>query len=285
LNGACHPPSGAGPGKRSAAACPGRNEGGKGQLDRELELSGRVAVITGGGSGIGRAVSELLCGHGAITVISDLDEKAARAESERISRLGGRTGWVKVDVSSLSQVMAMANRVVDEFGGADILVNCAGIFPPRTLVWEMTEDHWDRIIGINLKGTFLCCQAFSVSMMKRRWGRIINFSSGLGATGASGHAAYSASKGGVVAFTKSLALELAEYGINVNAIAPGLTDTPMPRRALLSEEDLAAWAAGNPLKRIGTPTDMAKMVLFLSSELSSYVTGQTFFVNGGDLMP
>lgn len=251
--------------------------------ENSMGLKGSVAFITGGGGGIGRAIALLLGKKGISIAVADLNEKAARTVADEIQREGGASLGVRVDVTQKTDITEAVHQANDRLGGVDILVNCAGVYS-QTLVVEMTEEEWDRVININLKGTFLTSQAVIPIMQRKRFGKIVNISSSHGFKGGAKTAHYSASKAGVIVFTKSLALELAPYGINVNAVAPGIIDTEMPRR-LLDEKYISTRARGNPLGRLGTPQDVADAVLFLVSEESSYITGQTLYVNGGDLMP
>jgi len=180
-------------------------------------------------------------------------------------------------------VAAAVRKTEEALGPVDILLNSAGIYP-HSSVAEMAEEELDRVFAINIKANFLACQAVIPGMQQRKFGKIINISSGHGFKGGPNTAHYSAAKAGVVVFTKSLALELASHGINVNCIAPGLTDTDMPHR-VMSGEAIRERAAKNPMGRIGTPQDVANTLLFLVSEEAGYITGQTIYVNGGDLMP
>lgn len=248
-----------------------------------MKITGKTAFITGGGGAIGREIALQLGGKGISVAVADLNEQTAGAVAEEINKGGGTSLGVVVNIRDSKDVVGAVSRANDALGEIDILVNCAGIFP-NSLVVEMTEEEWDLVVDVNLKGTFLACQAVMPGMQKKRSGRIVNISSGHGFKGGARTAHYSAAKAGVVALTKSLALELAPYGINVNAVAPGITDTEMPRR-VLSLGYMAERAKRNPLGRLGTPEDTACAVMFLLSEKSRYITGQTIYVNGGDLMP
>ena len=247
-----------------------------------MTIKAKVAFIAGGG-GIGRAIALALGQNGLAVAVADLNQKAAGAVAEEIKRNGSPSCGLLLDVTKKADVVDAIQNAGKQLGPIDILVNSAGIYP-HSFVAEMAEEEWDRVFNVNIKANFLACQAVIPGMQKRKFGKIINISSGHGFKGGPQTAHYSAAKAGVVVFTKSLALELAPYGINVNCIAPGITDTDMPHR-VLSDEAIQARAAKNPMGRIGTPQDVANMLLFLVSEESSYITGQTIYVNGGDLMP
>ena len=249
-----------------------------------LSLDGKVAIVTGGRRGIGKAVAVLFAEAGADIALADVvTGEEMEATAKEIQALGRKAIGIKVDTTSKEEIETMVEKTVNALGGVDILVNAAGI-STRITPMNIGEEEWDRVFNVNIKANFLACQAVIPGMQKRKFGKIINISSGHGFKGGPQTAHYSAAKAGVVVFTKSLALELAPYGINVNCIAPGITDTDMPHR-VLSDEAIQARAAKNPMGRIGTPQDVANMLLFLVSEESSYITGQTIYVNGGDLMP
>ncbi|UCE74238.1 MAG: SDR family oxidoreductase [Methanomassiliicoccales archaeon] len=248
-----------------------------------MRLKGTVAFVTGGAGSIGRAIALLLAKKGISVAIADLNENASCNVADEAQRLGGVALGVGVDVTRKADVAEAVYQVKERLGNIDILVNCAGIYS-HSFVVEMGEEEWDAVVNVNLKGTFLTCQAVIPNMQRMKFGKIVNISSGHGFKGGKKAAHYSASKAGVVVFTKSLALELAPYKINVNCVAPGITDTEMPRR-VMSEEEISTRARTNPMGRIGAPDDIADAVLFLISEESRYITGQTIYVNGGDLMP
>ncbi|MBU2498368.1 MAG: SDR family NAD(P)-dependent oxidoreductase, partial [Proteobacteria bacterium] len=194
-----------------------------------MELLDQVALVTGAGSGIGRAAALGLAGKGAHLGLIDMEKAGMESLKEEIEKLGRKALTFKTDISKREETEETFKAALDTFGRIDILVNCAGIVS-RTCVADMSEEIWDRTIDVNLKGVFLCCKAVLKPMMEQKRGRIVNFVSGRGVNGQKGNADYAASKGGVIAFTKSLALEVAPYGINVNGIAPGPTDTPMWRK-------------------------------------------------------
>jgi NAD(P)-dependent dehydrogenase (short-subunit alcohol dehydrogenase family) len=248
-----------------------------------MKLKAKVAFISGGGGGIGRAIALSLGQKKVAVAVADLNEKSAAEVADEIKKNGAPALGLGVDVTQKTKVRSAIETVSDRLGPIDILVNCAGIYP-NSSVEEMAEEEWDQVFAVNIKANFLACQAVIPSMRKRKFGKIINISSGHGFKGSSKTAHYSATKAGLVVFTKSLALELAADGINVNCIAPGITDTDMPHR-VMSDGNIQARAAQNPMGRIGTPQDVADTLLFLVSEESGYITGQTIYVNGGDLMP
>ena len=245
-------------------------------------LEGRTAIVTGSGQGIGEAIAVAMAEEGAGVLVAELREDNARAVQRKIEDNGGTALCHATDVSQEDSVDAMMRACLDRFGKVDILVNNAGIYPTNT-VEDMPESEWERVIGTNLFGTFLCSRAVTPRMLQQRSGRIISITSGRGLQGAGNGAHYAASKGGIIGFTKSLALELAPAGIAVNCICPGVSDTAQPR-GHRTEEELYASAARIPLGRIGQPRDMARAAVFLASDRARFVTGQTLVVNGGAIM-
>jgi len=242
-----------------------------------MRLVGRVALITGAGSGIGEATARRFAAEGATVVVNDVDVERARPVVAELQRGGVRALAVAADVTRRHDVEVMVAHVVEEFGRLDILVNNAGI-NRDAMSHKMTEEQWDQVIGVNLKGTFLCAQAALVRMRERGWGRVINTSS-IGSLGNIGQANYSASKAGVIGLTKTLALEYAKFGITVNCVAPGPVLTPMLQG--VPEAIREKITAGVPLGRIGDPADIAGVHAFLASDDASYITGQVIFVDGG----
>jgi 3-oxoacyl-[acyl-carrier protein] reductase len=242
------------------------------------ELAGKVAIVTGSARGIGKAIASALARHGADVVISDVDEAGARATAGEIEALGRRSLAVRCDVSKRDQVEALIEGAIATLGRLDILVNNAGI-TRDTLLVRMSEEQWDLVLDINLKGTFFGCQAAARPMMKARAGKIVNVASITGLIGNAGQANYSASKAGVIALTRTVAKELASRNIQVNAIAPGFIETEMTRD--LPEKAREAFLQNIPLGRAGTPEDVAELVCFLASPASSYITGQCITIDGG----
>ena len=243
-----------------------------------MKLKGKVAIVTGAAQGIGRGIALALAKEGAKVVVSDISDKIADAVRE-IESLGSEALAVRANVADSRETREMAKAAVKKFGRIDILVNNAGIYPFKLLV-EMKEEEWDKVIGINLKGVFNCTKAVLPKMIEQKSGNIVNISSIAGAViGYANLVHYSASKGGVLGFTRAAALELAQYGIRVNAIAPGLIETPGTK--VLGEEALKQIEQTIPQKRAGQPEDIANLVVFLASDDSSYITGQLIVADGG----
>ena len=244
-----------------------------------MRLKGKVALVTGGSRGIGRAVSVRLAGAGAFVIVNYArNEEAARETLRLIGRAGGDGKIARFDVSDDREATDAIAALIKEKGRIDILVNNAGESRDGLLV-RMKDRDWDRVIDTNLKGAFHCCRAVAYTMMKQRGGRIVNVSSVVALSGNAGQANYSASKAGLVGLTKSLARELAPRAICVNAVAPGLIDTDMT--SAMTEEQRETVLEGIPLSRLGTPDDVAGVVLFLASDEAGYITGQVIGVNGG----
>jgi 3-oxoacyl-[acyl-carrier protein] reductase len=242
-------------------------------------LEGKIAIITGGAIGIGRSIAVKLASDGAALALVDVNAEAARATADELAAAHGvRTAAYKADVSCWAEVEAFVDAVIAEFGRVDILVNNAGITRDNLLM-RMTEQEWDAVIDINLKGSFNCMKAVCRPMMKQRSGRIINIASVVGQMGNAGQANYSASKGGLIAMTKTVARELASRGILVNAVAPGFIRTRMTDA--LTEDQKKKLSELIPLTRLGEPEDVANAVWFLCRDESSYITGQVIAVNGG----
>jgi 2-hydroxycyclohexanecarboxyl-CoA dehydrogenase len=252
----------------------------------DLRFDGKTAVVTGGASGIGLAVATALASSGASVFVFDV-AAAAQMDAARagIAASGGSATACYADVTELAATTRAIADVASRAGGVDVIVNCAGITAPQELLGEGDAAMWRRIVEVNLFGTIHVCRAAIPHLVERGSGRIINIASDAGRVGSAGEAVYSATKGGVIALTRSLARELARHHITVNCVSPGPTDTPM----------LRAWAADNagvldklvrtvPLRRLGMPDDIASAVTFLASDKASYVTGQVLSVSGGVTM-
>jgi 3-oxoacyl-[acyl-carrier protein] reductase len=245
-----------------------------------IDLSGRNALVTGANQGIGWGIATLFARHGARVAVNHPDD--ARYP-RRLVELGEGAVAIKGDVGRLSEIEALFAELRQRFGRLDILVNNAGIFP-RAHVLELDEQTWDAVHDVNLKGTFFCAQqAARIMVSQGGGGRIVNIASVSAVNPDARGAHYCASKAGVVALTKSLALALAPHRIAVNAIAPGLTDTAQPRYGM-TEDEIVERARDNPMGRIGQPEDIARAALYLASDLSEWVTGHTLFVTGGATM-
>lgn len=245
-------------------------------------LEGKVAVVTGGARGIGRSIVEAFAAAGADVAVADvLPEGEAAPLLQVVERLGRRGLYVRTDVSREGEVRGMVGEVIEALGRIDVLVNNAGVLSQSPLE-QMPVKEWDRVLGINLRGTFLCCRFALPHMLGCGEGRIVNVASQLGQIGAPELAHYSASKGGVIAFTKALAREVAARGVLVNAVAPGPISTGiMPSE---SEEQEEALKAALPIRRFGAVKEVAPTVVFLASDDASYYVGQTLGPNGGDVM-
>ena len=244
-------------------------------------MKGKVAIVTGAGRGIGKAIAQALAGAHATVVVNDVDLGAAEEVARGIEASGGKALPVKADVRNEEEINRMVEITVRKLGGIHVLVNNAGIIL-RKPAEEIAEEEWDRVIDINLKGSFLCGRAAAQAMIKGgQGGRIINISSIMGGVALPPRAAYCASKGGIVALTKDLAAEWAKHAITVNAIAPGWTVTEMTQ-SYFSQEPVRRFVLERiPLNRLGKPEDIAHAAVFLASEYSDYITGQTIYVDGG----
>ncbi|HET9002878.1 MAG TPA: 3-oxoacyl-[acyl-carrier-protein] reductase [Gemmatimonadaceae bacterium] len=244
----------------------------------QIDLTGRVALVTGSTRGIGRAIATTLAGAGARVAV--VGRERARAE-EAASQLGGEARGFSCDVADTASVAALVEEVEKSFGSLDILVNNAGLTRDNLLM-RIKDADWDAVLDANLRGAFASIRAASRGMMKRRWGRIINIASIVGITGNKGQANYAASKAGLIGLTKSVAKELGSRNILCNAVAPGFIETDMT--AAMTPEARTAMSAQIPLERLGKPEDIAGTVAFLASEHAAYITGQVFVVDGGMVM-
>ena len=247
-------------------------------------LTGRVALVTGAGRGIGAATAKRLAEEGARVTLADLDMDGCQRVAEEIAALGSEAAPVRCDVSSSEDAQRAVETAVSTFGQLDILVNNAGILRDN-LLFKMSEDDWDQVLDVHLKGAFLCSRAAQKAMVDHRYGRIINLSS-TSALGNRGQANYSAAKAGMQGLTRTLAIELGQFGVTVNAVAPGFIDTDMTRataqRLGLTPEQFQQGVSGMiPLRRVGQPSEVASVIAFLASEDASYVSGQIIYVAGG----
>jgi 3-oxoacyl-[acyl-carrier protein] reductase len=244
-------------------------------------LQGRIALVTGASQGIGRACALELAKGGATVALAARNEAKLAEVVKEIEAAGGQAAAFALDVSSEESLKAGAKAVLERYGKVEILVNNAGITRDG-LMMRMKRADWDDVLGTNLTGAFLLTQAIISSMMKNRWGRIVNISSVVGRTGQAGQVNYAASKAGLIGMTRSMARELASRGITVNAVAPGYIETPMT--AVLNEQQRTAMMATIPLGHPGEPEDIAKAVSFLASDAAAYITGHVLDVNGGMFM-
>lgn len=242
-----------------------------------MRLKDKVALITGGGSGIGAAVARKFAAEGSLVAIGDVNPQGAEGVAHEIIGNGGRAIFTQVDVRRKDEVDRMVDQVVQEFGRLDILINNAGVTRDN-LSARMSEEEWDFVVDVNLKGTFLCSQAAYRPMRKQRYGKIVNTASVV-VRGNMGQVNYTSSKAGIIGLTRTLALEYARANINVNCIAPGFIDTPMSAAIPEKTKELALERI--PLKRMGSPEEVANLHLFLASDEAHYITGQVIFVDGG----
>ncbi|MDO9463936.1 MAG: 3-oxoacyl-[acyl-carrier-protein] reductase [bacterium] len=243
-----------------------------------MKLGGKTAVVTGSAQGIGKEIACSLAKEGANVVVSDIDLELAEQTAAEIRKMGRETLVIKADVSMPEEAANIIEKTIDKLGSLDILINNAGITRDNFIL-RMKDEDWDKVLAINLKGTFNCIKAAAKVMLKQRKGKIVNMASIIGLIGNAGQANYAASKAGVIALTKSAAKEFGSRGITVNAIAPGFISTRMTE---VLKEDTKQKMLGNiPLGRFGLPTDVANLVLFLVSDEANYITGQVINVDGG----
>lgn len=245
------------------------------------KLKGKKVVVTGAGSGIGKAIAKRFAEEEALIAVCDVNLETANLVAKEIEIIGAKGLAYKVDVSSFDEVNTTVNKIAQALGGIEILINNAGI-TKDTLLLRMSEEDFDKVIGVNLKGTFNFTKACTKYLMKEEWGRIINITSIIGEMGNAGQANYAAAKAGIIGFTKSIAKELASRKITVNAIAPGFIKTPMTDN--LPENIKENYRKLIPLNHEGEPEDVANLCIFLASEEASYITGQIIRVDGGMLM-
>jgi 2-hydroxycyclohexanecarboxyl-CoA dehydrogenase len=247
-----------------------------------VRLRDKVAVVTGAASGIGRAIATALAAEGARVAVLDLDEAGGRETVALIERGGGRASVHRVDVTDVATVDATIDAVAAGAGGLHVLVNCAGWDRPMPFV-DTTPDFWDRILAINLRGPIACTRAALRHMIGQESGKIVSIASDAGRVGSTGEAVYSAAKGGLIAFTKTIARETARHHINVNCVCPGPSDTPLFQKEFAGPSPRLAESLKRviPWGRLGVPEDVAPAVVFLASDDAGYITGQTLSVSGG----
>ena len=248
-----------------------------------MRLKDKVAVITGGAQGIGRATALMMGREGARVVVADLQGEKAQSVANELQGMGAQAIGIAVNVASESSVKQMAKAAFERFGRVDILGNIAGIYYPKAAVVELSEEDWDRTIDINLGSNFLCCREFVPAMRKQKSGRIISVASGIGHYGMRQFSHYAASKAAIIGFVKSLAREVGADGITVNAICPGSANTSMPRQHR-SEEEVMERLRSTPLPHILEPEDIAGSILFLTSDAAKFITGQSYNINSGNYM-
>ena len=246
-----------------------------------FDLSGKVAVITGGGTGIGEAIAKALAKAGASIVICGRREKPLRKVADEIKSNGGKVLIIITDVTQRSDVETMVSKATEEFGKIDILVNNAGINIVKPFL-KLSEDDWNAVLNTNLKGCFYCCQEVGKGMVEQRSGSIINIVSVFGLRGFMNLAPYVASKGAIVQLTKSLAIEWARYNVRINAVAPSYIETEMTKRDIEADERVLQYNLSKiPMRRGGKPDELGGIAVFLASDASSFVTGETVAVDGG----
>lgn len=250
-----------------------------------FDLTGKVALVTGASSGIGRATAELLANCGAAVAVNyHSNEAGAAAAVKSITEAGGRAVALRADVKRADDVHELVNTTVREFGPVDVLVNNAGSLVERLRILELTEERWDEVIDLNLKSAFLCSQAVAAAMIERKAGAIVNVSSVAGRNGgALGSIHYSAAKGGLITMTKGFAKELAPHGVRVNCVSPGVIETPFHEQ-FSTPEAMKNFVNMIPMGRVGSPAEVATVIAFLASDASSYLCGETIEINGGMLM-
>ena len=246
-----------------------------------MKLKDRVAIVTGSGSGIGRAIALAMVREGARVAVVDLNEVGAQETVKEIQKEGGQAHPYKADITKRAQIEAMVADVIKRWGTVHILVNNAGWDKVEPFI-KSTEETWDRVLAINLKGPIICTRAVLDEMIKNGYGKIVSIASDAGRVGSTGEAVYSAAKGGIIAFTKTMARELARHRINVNCVCPGPTDTPLFATVTAENPKLAeSLKRVIPFGRLGQPEDLAPAVIFFASDDAGFITGQTLSVSGG----
>lgn len=248
-----------------------------------FNLKNKIALVTGAKQGMGKSHAIMLAKQGAKVVLTDTNQEECQVVADEIISNGGEAIAFKMDVLSLEEINTVFDKVIEKWGRIDILVNNAGIYKSKEAL-EITEEDWDQTIDINLKGQFFCAQRAAKEMKKTKGGKIINIASiasGQVGKGVYGGSHYTASKGGIIGMTETLAIEWAPLGININVIGPGAIDTPMVHSSQIPKEQLDGLLSQIPLKRMGNPEEVSAAVVFLASDEASYITGATFFVDGG----
>ena len=251
-----------------------------------MRLKGKIALVTGAGSGLGQATAKLFAQEGADVVVADISQRRAEAVAAEVSQVGvSRAIGLQADVTESSAVKALVDQAKSELGQINIIVNNAGIAQIKDLL-DITPEEWQRMIDVHMKGTFLCTRAVIADMIAAKWGRVINTASVAGMTGGPQNAHYAAAKAAIIGFTRSLALEYARSGITVNAVAPGLIETPMVKQGTgpASEKVVDFFIRRIPMRQMGKPEDIAGAHLYLASDDAAYVTGQVLSPNGGYLV-
>ena len=247
------------------------------------DLTGRVALITGAGRGMGRASAERIAADGARVVVNDLDEARAAEVADRLVSEGAEAVGVAADVSDAVDVSRLVDTTSERFGGVDILVNNAGVLR-RTGILALDEDEWDLVLDVNLKGTYLCTRAVLPAMKEAGWGRVVNISSSAGRSVSTlGGPHYTTAKAAVLGFTRAVAREMAPFGITLNAVCPGLVNTEMVSEVITGAQ-VRDYADSFPIGRLAEPEEVAELVAFLASDRAAYITGASLDINGGDLM-
>lgn len=244
-----------------------------------MDLTGKVAIITGAGRGIGQVISFRLAEYGAKVVVNDIVSEDGNSTVEKIKGKNGLASFVQADISTWDGAKELAQKAKEAFGSIDVLVNNAGITRDK-LLRDMEEEDWDKVLDINLKGVFNCCKFVVPDMVEKKYGKIVNMSS-RAYLGNPGQVNYSASKAGILGFTRSLAMEVGRYNINVNAVVPGMVDTELVRSHPKYDQIVERALKQTPLKRVGQPEEIASLVHFLVSDESSYITGETVHITGG----
>jgi NAD(P)-dependent dehydrogenase (short-subunit alcohol dehydrogenase family) len=245
-------------------------------------MTNKIAIVTGAGQGMGRSVAMKLASEGTKIIVNDVNAEQANSTVSKINALGGKAYSNNADVTSRDEVTNMVDQCLTQYGNVHILVNNAGVLRP-TKVIDIEEQEWDWVIGVNLKGTYLCSRAVLPAMQDAGWGRIVNFSSTAGkSTSTVGGAHYTAAKAGILGFTRHLSRESASFGITVNSVCPGLINTEMVR-STISEDRVKFYTDSFPISRMGDPIEVAELVAFLASDKAAYITGASLDINGGDL--